>query len=370
MKIFSHTRRSDMEAYNEMVKLSSTFFRIIGIEMFQSKGNYWRVSFFLGYQFLSIISNAFVTVQSFHEHDMNVFSTCIVILSATALVVVKIVILLMLRKEFDESFQWIEKCFCEEYNDIQVDTMWSDNINRCRRDTLFYTRWKTLSFHFHSLNPIRFFRLLYRLYFTCITVMFVYNLSFNRSDPPLEFYALFIDRSKSFYYIGNFIYQLVLFLDLLLCAAAVESAFVMLTIFVTCRLNFILKMFQFIDDRKEGGDGVLEWINFTAKIHVDVLRLGIRVRTKWIQIWRIFFDFSDKYRKSATFSKPFYWFSWLAVWELKYFRCMFSNRISILRCYSQLLRQLVKYLCIAIWGIYWREKYESIWMVRIKFGSL
>lgn len=115
--------------------------------------------------------------------------------------------------------------------------------------------------------------------------MFVYNVSFNRNDPPLEFYALFIDRRKSFYYIGNFVYQLFLFLDLLLCAAAVESAFVMLTIFVTCRLNFILKLFQFIDEKKQCGDGILEWINFTAEIHVDVLRLAIHAR-EW-SAWKV-----------------------------------------------------------------------------------
>lgn len=102
--------------------------------------------------------------------------------------------------------------------------------------------------------------------------MFVFNLSFNRNDPPLEFYAVFIEKNKSFYYIGNFVYQLFLFFDLLLCAAAVESSFVMLTIFVTCRLNFVLELFQFIDDRKKCGDDVLGLINFTVNIHVDVLR--------------------------------------------------------------------------------------------------
>lgn len=109
------------------------------------------------------------------------------------------------------------------------------------------------------------------MYFTCITAMFVFNISFNRNDPPLEFYAVFIEKNKSFYYIGNFIYQLFLCFDLLLCAAAVESAFVMLTIFMTCRLNFILKLFSFIDNKKKSGDDILELINLTANIHVDVL---------------------------------------------------------------------------------------------------
>lgn len=107
--------------------------------------------------------------------------------------------------------------------------------------------------------------------------MFVFNLSFNRNDPPLEFHAIFIEKDVSFYYIGNFIYQLFLFLDLLLCAAAVESSFIMLTIFVTCRLNFILELFQFINDRRKNGgvDDILGWINFTVRIHVDVLRLDL-----------------------------------------------------------------------------------------------
>lgn len=102
--------------------------------------------------------------------------------------------------------------------------------------------------------------------------MFVFNLSFNRKDPPLEFYAVFIEKNKSFYYIGNFIYQLFLFFDLLLCAAAVESSFILLTIFVTCRLNFISELFQFVDDRKQCGDDILGLINFIAGIHVDVLQ--------------------------------------------------------------------------------------------------
>lgn len=144
------------------------------------------------------------------------------------------------------------------------------------------THISSLTFELHDLI----FRILYRLYFMCITVMFVFNLSFDRIDPPLDFYAVFIGKNQSFYYIGNFIYQLFLFFDLLLCAAAVESAFVMSTIFVTCRLNFILELFQFIDDEKKSGHDVLGLINFTINIHVDVLRLAMSCKPKYIkQCW-------------------------------------------------------------------------------------
>lgn len=154
---------------------------------------------------------------------------------------------------------------------------------------------------------IRIFRILYRLYFVCIAIMFFYNVSFNRNDPPLQFHAIFIDKTKSFYYIGNFVYQLFLFFDLLLCAAAVESTFVMLTVFVTCRLNFILELFQFIDDKKRSGDNVLGLINLTVDVHVDVLRLvNFVVRTYQQKQCDFRFDFTDKYQRSATCLKSFY----------------------------------------------------------------
>lgn len=124
-----------------MIILSSRFFQIIGMGMFRLKWHPWRVFIIMGYQFLSIISNGFVATQSLYDRDANVFSTCIVILSATALVLVKILILLILRKEFNRCFRWIEMCFGEKYSDREVDRIWSSCYNRCKKDTLFYTRW-------------------------------------------------------------------------------------------------------------------------------------------------------------------------------------------------------------------------------------
>lgn len=129
-----------MDAYTEMISLSSRFFQIIGMGMFNFGWHPWRVIIMMGYQFLSIISNGFVLVEAFYERDINVFSTCIVILSATALVVVKIMILLFLSTEFNCYFQWIEMCFCEKFDINEVDAIWTNCYNRCRKDTLFYTR--------------------------------------------------------------------------------------------------------------------------------------------------------------------------------------------------------------------------------------
>lgn len=138
---FSKKEFSIMDAYTEMIRLSSRFFQIIGMGMFNLKWHPWRVFIIMGYQFLSIISNGFVSMESFSGRDINVFSTCIVILSATALVVVKIMILLFLSKEFNSCFRWIEMCYCEKFYNQEVDEIWAKCYNRCSQDTLFYTRW-------------------------------------------------------------------------------------------------------------------------------------------------------------------------------------------------------------------------------------
>lgn len=138
---FSSTLFSIMDAYMEMTSLSSRFFQIIGMGMFHLKWHPWRVFVMMAYQVLSVISNGFVSVQSLYDRDINVFSTCIVILSATVLVVVKIMILLALSKEFNRCFRWIEMCFCEKYGNNEVDEIWTICYNRCSKETLFYTRW-------------------------------------------------------------------------------------------------------------------------------------------------------------------------------------------------------------------------------------
>ncbi len=129
-----------MDGYTEMISLSSRFFQIIGMGMFHLKWHPWRVFILMGFQVLSIISNGFVSAESFHQRDINVFSTCIVILSATALVVVKIMILLGLSKEFNGCFRWIEMCFSEQFDNEDVEAIWTHCRNRCIKDTLFYTR--------------------------------------------------------------------------------------------------------------------------------------------------------------------------------------------------------------------------------------
>lgn len=93
----------------------------------------------------------------------------------------------------------------------------------------------------------------------------IFNLSFNRTDLPLAFYAVFIEKSKSFYYIGNFVYQhFFIFRSLTMCCGCRISI---------CDVNFILKLFQLIDGKNKCGDDMLELINFAIKIHIDVLQL-------------------------------------------------------------------------------------------------
>lgn len=123
-----------------MIALSSRFFQVIGIGMFRLKWHPIRVVIMMGYQFLSIVSNGFVSSEAIYERDINVFSTCIVILSATALVVVKIMILLFLCEEFNCCFRWIEKCFVEKFQSDELDEIWISCYKRCRSETLFYTR--------------------------------------------------------------------------------------------------------------------------------------------------------------------------------------------------------------------------------------
>lgn len=130
-----------METYLEMTNLSKRFFQIIGISVFDMKWHPVRLFIFIGYQILSIISNGLVSARSLQSFDLNVFSTCIVILSATALVVVKILILLCLSKDFNNSFGWMKRCFIEEYEDNEINKIWRCCYRQCKTDTLFYTRY-------------------------------------------------------------------------------------------------------------------------------------------------------------------------------------------------------------------------------------
>lgn len=124
-----------------MIALSSKFFQIIGMRFFRLKWHPIRVVIMMGFQFLSIISNGFVSAEAIYHRDINVFSTCIVILSATALVFVKIMILLFLSNDFNCCFRWIEKCFLEKYQSDELNKIWINCYKRCRSDTLFYTRY-------------------------------------------------------------------------------------------------------------------------------------------------------------------------------------------------------------------------------------
>lgn len=113
------------------------------------------------------------------------------------------------------------------------------------------------------------------MYFGCIAIIFAANLIFGREDPPLEFYALFMEKDKFYYYYGNLFYQLILFLMLLLCASAVESAFVMFTIFASARLKFIVKLLDMLSapDFERGFISKIDLINIIIGLHSNVLLL-------------------------------------------------------------------------------------------------
>lgn len=101
------------------------------------------------------------------------------------------------------------------------------------------------------------------------------NIILNGTNPPLEFYAVFLEPHRSYYYLGNFLYQLILCLMLLLCAASVESAFVMLTIFCGARLKFILELLDLLaTSNAERGRELtrLKLINKIIELHQDVLK--------------------------------------------------------------------------------------------------
>lgn len=128
-----------MEEYKEIISLSRGLFNLIGIGLFDLKWQWWRIGIFTVYQLLSILSNYIVADKVLQEGNLNVFSTCIVILSATCLVLVKIIIVMHMYKEFNNCFHWVQECFCETFNP-EIDRIWKEIHVQCKNDTLFFTR--------------------------------------------------------------------------------------------------------------------------------------------------------------------------------------------------------------------------------------
>lgn len=127
--------------YKQLITISRRLFQIIGMGMYDLPWHWWRAAIFVLYQSASIVSNYIVADVLLQHGNLNAFSTCIVMLSATGLVFVKIAIVMYMHIEFNASFTWVQRCYAEHFHCGLIDDIWRRTHQKCTKDTLFFTRY-------------------------------------------------------------------------------------------------------------------------------------------------------------------------------------------------------------------------------------
>lgn len=126
------------------------------------------------------------------------------------------------------------------------------------------------------------------MYVLSICFTFGVNIAFNRVDPPLAVYMFFLTEENNWFYIGNMFYQFYVMAIIGIGAVLVEAVFILLTMFIRARFQFVRLVLQLIDNRttsstifsnNKSGNNVsdkneiskLEMINIAIELHTDVL---------------------------------------------------------------------------------------------------
>lgn len=129
-----------MTNYNQTVSISRSLFSYVGIAIINPKWSYWRFWLFillLGYPIVNGGIMASIAMQIGYQ---KLYSTCIYVMFPNTMVFVKLLVVVVLRRDFNSLMDWVKRCFETKYGIESVDRIWMEISEKCMNKTVLLTR--------------------------------------------------------------------------------------------------------------------------------------------------------------------------------------------------------------------------------------